>query len=54
MLRKLSICSCVMTRMQDKITLREVINPLKEWNRSDIWEQPQQMKIPFRKKLRAD
>jgi len=43
-----------MTRMQDKITLREVIKPLKEWNRSDIWEQPQQMKIPFRNKLRAD
>jgi hypothetical protein len=24
------------------------------WNSSDIWEHPQQIKIPFMKKLRAD
>jgi hypothetical protein len=28
--------------------------PLKEWNSSNIWEQPKQIKILFRKKLRAD
>jgi len=30
------------------------IIPLKEWNSSNIWEQPKQIKILFRKKLRAD
>jgi len=40
--------------MPDKITTqRYVINPLKVWNRY-IWEQPEQIKIPFMKKLRAD
>jgi hypothetical protein len=41
--------------MQDKVTtLREIINSLKWWNSSNIWEQPKQIKIPFRKKLRTD
>jgi len=29
-------------------------NALKGWNSSNIWEQPQGIKIPFRRKLRAD
>jgi hypothetical protein len=31
-----------------------IIDPLKGWKSSDIWEQPSQIKILFRKKLRAD
>ena len=31
-----------------------MINALKEWNSSNIWEQPYGIKIPFRRKLRAD
>jgi len=27
---------------------------LKDWKSTNIWEQPKQMKIVFRKKLRAD
>jgi len=40
--------------MQDNsTTYRYVTNPLKVWKRSDIWEHPQQIKIPFMKNLRA-
>ena len=33
---------------------RVEIVPLKGWKSSNVWEQPQQIKILFRKKLRAD
>jgi len=46
---------CVITRMLDKITVYWLlINPLKMWQSSNVWEQQQQMKIPFTKKLRAN
>ena len=42
-------------RMQDEVTVRGLItDPLKWWKSSNIWEQPYQIKILFRKKLRAD
>jgi len=41
--------------MQDEVMiLRLIIVPLKEWKSSNIWEQTEQVKIPFRKKLRTD
>ena len=55
MLRMLSICSCLMNRTQDKITvLRYVINPLKVWQILNIWEQTLQINIAFVNKLRTD
>jgi len=54
MLRMLSICSCLMNRMQDKITmLRYVINPLKVWRSLNIGEQTLQINITFMNKLRT-
>ena len=41
----------VMSRQQNAKT---VTVPLKGWNSSNIWEQSYQIKILFRKKLRAD
>jgi hypothetical protein len=41
--------------MQDEVTIqRLIIVPLKGWNISNIWEQPEQIKILLMKKLRAD
>jgi len=41
--------------MQDEVMiLRLIIVPLKGWKSSNIWEKPEQIKIPFRKKLRTD
>jgi hypothetical protein len=43
-----------MKRMQEKIkTQRQVINPEKGCNTSNVWEQPRQIKIVFLKNLRA-
>lgn len=54
MLRMLSMCSCLMNRMQDKITvLRYAINPLKLWQSLNIWEQTLQINIAFMNKLRT-
>jgi len=54
MLRMLSICVCLMKRMQDKITvLRYVMYPLKVWQSLHIWEQTLQINIAFVNKLRA-
>jgi len=40
-LRKLNIWSRLRTSKQDKIVTKwNVVNPLKEWNSSNIWEQP--------------
>ena len=55
MLRKLSICLCLVNRMQDRYTKwRQVINPLKEWNNSSILVKPWQIKISFMKLFRAN
>jgi len=55
MLIKLSTWSCLENRMEDEITIERLITvPLKGWKSSNIWEQPSQIKILFRKKLRAD
>ena len=52
---KLSTWSCLEIRMQDEVTIwRLMINPLKGWKSSNIWEKHQQIKILLRKKLRAD
>jgi len=55
MLIKLSTWSCLEIRMQDEVTeLRLIIVPLKGWKNSNVCEQTYQIKIIFRKKLRAD
>ena len=55
LLIKLSIRLCLEIRTQDEVTVwRLIIGPLKGWKNSNIWEQRQQIKILFRKKLRAD
>jgi len=41
--------------MQDEVTIYAlIIAPLKAWKDSDIWEQPERIKILFRNKLRTD
>jgi hypothetical protein len=41
--------------MQEVVTVwRLVVEHFKSWKSSDIWEQPYRIRIPFRKKLRAD
>jgi hypothetical protein len=41
--------------MQDEVTIyRMILIPLKGWKSSNIWEQPYESKILYRKKLRAD
>jgi uncharacterized ubiquitin-like protein YukD len=41
--------------MPDEVTIKRlIIVPLKGWKISHIWEEPLQIKILFRKKLRAD
>jgi hypothetical protein len=43
------------TVMSGRITVhRLIIAPLKEWKNSNIWEQPYQIKIIFKKKSIAD
>jgi len=43
---KLSTWSCLEIRMQDKVTIwRLIIDPLKGWKSSNIWEQPFQIKF---------
>ena len=55
MLIKLSTWSFLEIRMQDEVTVeRLIIVPLQGWKSSNIWEQPKQIKILFRKKLRAE
>jgi hypothetical protein len=45
---------CIEIRMQDEVTLaRLIINPLKEWNISNIRENPKRINILLRKKLRT-
>jgi len=54
MLIKLSIWSCLEIKMQDEVIVSIMIKvPLKGWNSSNIWEQPEHIKILFRNKLRA-
>ena len=54
-MRRLSMRSCLKIRMQDKVTVyRLIMVPLKGWMSSNIWQQPKQIEILFRKKLRAD
>ena len=41
--------------MPDDVTIYTLTTvPLKGWNSSNIWEQPLEIKIMFREKLRAD
>jgi len=45
---------CLEIRMQDEVTVaRLIINPLKGWNISNIWEKPRRIKIMLKKKLRT-
>jgi hypothetical protein len=39
--------------MLDDVNIKLIIVPLKGWNSSDIWEQPERIKIILRKKIRA-
>ena len=55
MLRKLRICSCLEIRMQDRTTTINTGNiSLKGRNSSHIWEEPQNIKTAFMKKIRTD
>ena len=52
MLIKLSSWLCLEIRMQDEATVKRlIIVPLKWLKSSNIWEQFQQIKVIFRKKL---
>jgi len=45
----------VMYRDQNSITIRRLnLDPFKWWKNSNSFEQPEQIKILFRNKLRAD
>jgi len=48
------LSSCLEIRMLDEVTIqRLIVVPLKGWKISNTGEQPQQINIPFRKKLRT-
>jgi hypothetical protein len=44
----------VFGRIINTLISREIIKPLKGWYSSNILEQTQQIKIPFRKELRVE
>jgi hypothetical protein len=52
MLRKLRTWPSLEIRMQNKITIKRHKKTLKRWISSNMWEQPEQIKIQFRNKLK--
>jgi hypothetical protein len=54
MLIKLSTWSCVEIRMQDEVIILRSITSFERVEEFKIWVQPLQIKILFKKKLRAD
>jgi hypothetical protein len=44
---------CTAENTEMKVQVCDMRYYLKEWNNSNIWEQPKRIKIPFVKKLRA-
>jgi hypothetical protein len=41
------------THNQSRSYLNHLVHPLNGWNGLNIWEEPEQIKIAFMKKLRA-